>query len=60
MSELHQYAHLVKDMRDCQKKFFETRDPYWITKSKQAEKAVDKFTEDIINPPAQKSLFDGK
>lgn len=55
MEELKEFAQHVKDMRDAQKKYFATRNPQWITLSKERERQVDKLTEEILSP--QKSLF---
>lgn len=55
-----EFASLVQDMRRNQKKFFETRDPYYLKLSKDLEKKVDKETEEIINSIHIKNNSDGK
>ncbi len=57
MTEIEQYATYVKDMRDAQKKYFQVRDQYWLTISKQREKQVDELTKAILEPDTQQKLF---
>lgn len=57
MEELTKYAQFVKDMRDAQKKYFQVRDQYWLTLSKQREKQVDELTKAILEPDTQQKLF---
>lgn len=45
-----EFASLVQDMRRNQKKFFETRDPYYLKLSKNLEKNVDRVAEEIVSP----------
>lgn len=45
-----QLAQIVQDMRRAQKKFFDTRDPYYLKTSKELEKKVDRAVEDVLNP----------
>jgi len=57
-TEKKELALLVHEMRECQKKFFRTKDHYWITKSKSLEKEVDEKIYEILDPkPQQQSLF---
>lgn len=57
MEELTKYAQFVKYMRDAQKKYFQVRDQYWLTLSKQREKQVDELTKAILEPDTQQKLF---
>lgn len=37
-------------MRNAQKKYFKTRETYWISRSKEFEKRVDDYLENINQP----------
>lgn len=53
---LHDFAQLVKRMRDKQKEYFKKRQPSLIEESKRLEKEVDKAVQEIVDP----GLFDSK
>lgn len=46
---LSEYAQLIKEMRQAQKAYFQTRDRAILDKSKQLEKRVDAETAKILD-----------
>lgn len=58
MSSLKEYAGLVRDMRALQNRYFrEGRSSEVLRLCKEAERAVDRATAAILDPPAP-TLFD--
>ena len=47
---------LVKEMREAQKEYFRTRDKSMLQRSKELEKAVDKYISEY-NQPKKTSMF---
>ena len=41
--DFHDFMLLVKNMRQCQQRYFKTRDKAILISSKQLESSVDKF-----------------
>jgi hypothetical protein len=52
---LTEYAKMVRQMRQCQKLYFESRGKPALLCAKEQERNVDKATDAILAPP---SLFD--
>lgn len=52
-----EFAILVKEMRDCQKKYFRSRLRDALNQSKELEREVDQAIKEILNPQPQGSLF---
>lgn len=44
---MNEFEKLVLSMRDCQQKYFETRQYLWLNKSKELENKVDDFLRNI-------------
>lgn len=58
LSEKKEFALLVDEMRRNQKKFFETKDRYYLKFSMQLEKKVDAEIVKILDPkPEQQDLW---
>jgi hypothetical protein len=47
---MNEFEKMVLKMRDLQKEYFRTRDRGVLEKSKQAERKVDEFLNNIKNP----------
>jgi len=47
---MNDFEKLVSEMRNAQKKYFKTRDAYWLRKSKELESAVDVHLSNINQP----------
>lgn len=65
MTEIEKYARDVKTMREAQISYFQARKDGlqtvandWLRKSKEAEKQVDKRTDEILSGSTQTNLFE--
>lgn len=47
---MNEFEKLVFEMRDCQKQFFATRNHEFLRRSKELEKKVDSYLENINSP----------
>lgn len=56
MTDLIQFAGLVKNMRDAQKQYFRMRTPNYLERSKALEKEVDSQAEKILTKQSTMEL----
>lgn len=50
--DFHDFMLLVKNMRQCQQRYFKTRDKAILISSKQLESSVDKFIAEHLHEEA--------
>jgi hypothetical protein len=55
MADIEAFVLLVAKMRSAQKKFFKTRQPYWLEVAKKKEAQVDKWLKEWME--GQGKLF---
>lgn len=49
-AEIRKFTDMVKEMRQCQNQYFKSRDQSSLIKSKEAERKVDNYIENLDNP----------